>query len=66
MERANVRFASRCANETLAQPRHCATSAKRCAMMRSNRRFAGATARKLHARALHARVNTAARVERAS
>eukprot|EP00974_Lingulodinium_polyedra_P133125 11224456-Lingulodinium_polyedra.AAC.1 len=55
MERANVRRANRCGRETSIQPHHCATFQRRCAMTRSKRRFAVATARKPHARALHAR-----------
>eukprot|EP00974_Lingulodinium_polyedra_P060385 5821889-Lingulodinium_polyedra.AAC.1 len=37
------------------QLHHCATPYKRCDTTRSNRRFAVATARNPHARALHAR-----------
>eukprot|EP00974_Lingulodinium_polyedra_P029454 2838052-Lingulodinium_polyedra.AAC.1 len=55
VERASVRFASRCARETSIRPRHSAGFRKRRAMTRPNRRFAVAAARKLHVCAFHAR-----------
>eukprot|EP00974_Lingulodinium_polyedra_P016788 1628709-Lingulodinium_polyedra.AAC.1 len=51
MERASVRFASRCSNESSARPHHCASFVKRCAMTQSNRPSAATTARKSHVRA---------------
>eukprot|EP00974_Lingulodinium_polyedra_P077947 7546120-Lingulodinium_polyedra.AAC.1 len=51
MDRANVRFASRCENETPIRPRHCAAFGRHCAMTLSNRRLAATTARKWQARA---------------
>eukprot|EP00974_Lingulodinium_polyedra_P046929 4499750-Lingulodinium_polyedra.AAC.1 len=46
MERANVRFASRCYRETSIRVHRHATLTKCRAVTRSNRRFAVATARK--------------------
>eukprot|EP00974_Lingulodinium_polyedra_P096249 9330917-Lingulodinium_polyedra.AAC.1 len=54
---ANVRCASRRGRETSIRPHHCATFRERCAMTRSTRHFAVTTARKPHARALHARTD---------
>eukprot|EP00974_Lingulodinium_polyedra_P092096 8925026-Lingulodinium_polyedra.AAC.1 len=66
MERNNARFARRRNNESSVQLRHCATFLKHRTMTRSNRCFAGATARKPHARALHARASFGARTARAN
>eukprot|EP00974_Lingulodinium_polyedra_P036939 3542327-Lingulodinium_polyedra.AAC.1 len=57
MVRAGVRLASRCDGARSTRSHHCATLHKRCAMMRSSRRFAPATARELHTRTLHAHAN---------
>eukprot|EP00974_Lingulodinium_polyedra_P101276 9811646-Lingulodinium_polyedra.AAC.1 len=54
MERANMLFASGCGRETSIRPHRWAAIRERCGMTRSNHRFAGAAARKPHARALHA------------
>eukprot|EP00974_Lingulodinium_polyedra_P123789 11188113-Lingulodinium_polyedra.AAC.1 len=54
VERASVQFASRRSNETLTQPRHRAAFVGRCAVMHSNRCFAGAAARKPRVRAIRA------------
>eukprot|EP00974_Lingulodinium_polyedra_P126389 11198100-Lingulodinium_polyedra.AAC.1 len=54
MERANVRLSSHYGNGTSLRPQHCVMLVKRYTMLRSSRRFAVATARKSHARALHA------------
>eukprot|EP00974_Lingulodinium_polyedra_P112003 10836008-Lingulodinium_polyedra.AAC.1 len=48
----SVRFVLRCNRETAIRPRRSGAFRKRCA---ADRRFAVATARKSHARALHAR-----------
>eukprot|EP00974_Lingulodinium_polyedra_P075885 7349315-Lingulodinium_polyedra.AAC.1 len=53
MERA-VRGTSRRNGETLIRSRQRVPFRQRCAMMRSKQRFAVATARKSHARVLHA------------
>eukprot|EP00974_Lingulodinium_polyedra_P041003 3940320-Lingulodinium_polyedra.AAC.1 len=53
MERARVRFASRCGGRRSIQPHHCARVLKSCAMVRSSRPSAAKVARKSHA-ALHA------------
>eukprot|EP00974_Lingulodinium_polyedra_P126974 11200322-Lingulodinium_polyedra.AAC.1 len=66
MERARVRFASRCDGGRSIRSHRWATLAKRYATMRSNRPYAAETARKSPARALHARASCAARTERAS
>eukprot|EP00974_Lingulodinium_polyedra_P050631 4869860-Lingulodinium_polyedra.AAC.1 len=58
MERATARLASHCGNETSLRNVH-----KRCATTRSNRRFAVATARAPHTRALHVRDKTGLRNE---
>eukprot|EP00974_Lingulodinium_polyedra_P015475 1498481-Lingulodinium_polyedra.AAC.1 len=46
VERASVRFASRCDHETSIRTRRNAAFQKRCVMTRSTRRFAVAAARK--------------------
>eukprot|EP00974_Lingulodinium_polyedra_P054391 5229400-Lingulodinium_polyedra.AAC.1 len=51
---ASMRFVNRCGCEMSMAPHHCATFRKRCAMTRSNRRFAATTAREPHARVIHA------------
>eukprot|EP00974_Lingulodinium_polyedra_P000475 47732-Lingulodinium_polyedra.AAC.1 len=65
MERARERLASRRVVGSLVRPHHCATSANRCTVMRSNRPFAAAMARKPHSRALHARASFLARARSA-
>eukprot|EP00974_Lingulodinium_polyedra_P039465 3785070-Lingulodinium_polyedra.AAC.1 len=57
MKRANVPLASRCCVGRSIRPPRCATFAKCYATMRSNRPRAIVTARKSHARALHAHNN---------
>eukprot|EP00974_Lingulodinium_polyedra_P065921 6377344-Lingulodinium_polyedra.AAC.1 len=52
-----MRLASRCGGGRSIQPHHRAAFRKRNGMMRPNRPSAAATARKSHARALHARTS---------
>eukprot|EP00974_Lingulodinium_polyedra_P123662 11187665-Lingulodinium_polyedra.AAC.1 len=57
VECTSVQSVSRCGNEQSIRPHHCATRQKRCAMMRSRRPSAAATARKPHARAHNAQAS---------
>eukprot|EP00974_Lingulodinium_polyedra_P046569 4462552-Lingulodinium_polyedra.AAC.1 len=60
MECANARFGC-CGNETSIRPRRSAAFVKCCAMTWPNRHVAATTARKPHARALHARTEKSVR-----
>eukprot|EP00974_Lingulodinium_polyedra_P130312 11213387-Lingulodinium_polyedra.AAC.1 len=52
-----MRFASRCGSRCTVRPRCRATFCKRCAIMRSSRPSAAATAHKSHTRARNAHNN---------
>eukprot|EP00974_Lingulodinium_polyedra_P068582 6642057-Lingulodinium_polyedra.AAC.1 len=58
MQRARVRFSSRCGGRPSTRPHHCARFQKPCDMIRSNRPSAVATARTSHAHRLHANTDS--------
>eukprot|EP00974_Lingulodinium_polyedra_P106642 10323809-Lingulodinium_polyedra.AAC.1 len=64
MQSASLRFASRRGGGRSIRSHRCTTFVKRCATLRSSRRFAGTTAHKPHARVLHTNASVLARTRR--